>query len=143
MNKSDQAVQTFSKGFNCSQSVFSTFCEDMGLNKAVALKISCGFGSGMRQGEVCGAVTGAIMALGLKYGHNTEGDRQSKEKTYGAVEEFNRRFKDKCGSIVCRELLGCDLGTESGREHAMDTGLFYSVCPMLIRNAVQILEEII
>lgn len=106
-----------------------------------ALKISCGFGGGMRQGEVCGAVTGAIMVLGLKYGQNNEGDTGSKENTYRIVQEFNKKFRDKNGSIICRELLGCDVSTENGRKYAKDNGLFEKVCPKLISSAVDILKE--
>lgn len=143
MNKANQAEQMFKKGFNCSQAVLSVFCEEMGLSKKIALKISCGFGGGMRLGEVCGAVTGAIQLLGLKYGQDREDDIESKENTYGIVREFIEKFKEQNGSITCKQLLGCDLSTENGRKYAKDNGFFESVCPKLIKNAVEILEDIL
>jgi len=141
MNKSDEATMLFSKGFNCSQSVVSVFCEDLGLNQEVALKISCGFGGGMCQGEICGAVTGAVMVLGLKYGQNEAGDKEAKEKTYEIVKEFSNRFKDINGSIICKELLDFDLSKENARKIAKEKGLFTTICPKVIRDAVTILED--
>jgi C_GCAxxG_C_C family probable redox protein len=75
------------------------------LDADTARKISCGFGGGMRHGEVCGAVTGAIMILGLKYGQYNTDDKKSKEITYQYVKEFNKRFMDINGTIICRDLL--------------------------------------
>ncbi len=143
MNKPELATQIFSQGFNCAQSTVSVFCEELGLSKEYALKISAGFGSGMRHGEVCGAVSGAIMVLGLKYGQDREGDKESKEKTNGIVEEFNQRFKEKNGSIICRDLLGCDVSKENGRTYAKDNNLFDIVCTKIIRSSVEIIEEIL
>jgi len=141
MGKSEQALQIFYKGFNCSQAVCSVFCKEIGLSKQVALKISCGFGGGMREGEVCGAVTGAIMMIGLKYGQDSEDDKESKVNTYKIVKEFNKRFKDINGTIICRELLGCDISTENGFKYAKENDLCNSICPKLIKVAVNILEE--
>lgn len=143
MNKPELATQIFSQGFNCAQSTLCVFSEELGLSKESALKLSGGFGSGMRHGEVCGAVSGAIMVLGLKYGQNLEGDKESKEKTNRLVEEFNQRFKDRNGSIICRDLLGCDISKENGRTYAIDNNLFHIICPKLIRSSVEIIEEIL
>lgn len=143
MNKKDWAVELFSNGFNCSQTVLSVFSEEVGLDENTGRKISCGFGSGMRQGEACGAVTGAIMILGLKYGQYRADDKKSKELTYEKVMEFNRKFKDINGSIICRDLLGCDLGTEEGMREATENGLFIKICPKMIKEAIDILEKMI
>ena len=143
MNKSEQASLLFNQGFNCSQAVFSVFCEDLGLDRDAALKISCGFGGGMCQGEICGAVTGAVMALGLKYGQSKAEDKESKEKTYEIVKEFSNRFKHINGSISCKELLDFDLSKENARKIAREKGLFKTVCPKVIKDAVNILEDIL
>lgn len=143
MNKSHEAYLLFNQGFNCSQAVFSVFCEDLGLDREVALKISCGFGGGMCQGEICGAVTGAVMALGLKYGQSYAEDKESKEKTYEIVKEFSNRFKDANGSIICKELLDFDLSKENARKIARERGLFTTICPKVIKDAVNILEDIL
>lgn len=143
MNKSEKASLLFNNGFNCSQAVFSVFCEELGLNRETALKISCGFGGGMRNGEVCGAVTGAIMAISLKYGQSEEQDKASKEKTYELVKEFTDRFRERNGTMICKELLEVDLSDENGREIAREKGLFTNFCPRLVEEAVNILQEIL
>ena len=110
MTRPDDAVAYFNEGFSCSQAVVSSFSEDLGLDKETARKISCGFGAGIgRYGNICGAVTGATMVIGLKYGKGTVGDDAAKEKTYTLVQEFLRKFRAKNGSINCTELLGYDL----------------------------------
>ncbi|AOY76565.1 C-GCAxxG-C-C family protein [Clostridium formicaceticum] len=143
MNKSDKALQLFNQGCNCAQSVCLAFSEEMGLDKEIALKISCGFGGGMRQGEVCGVVTGAIMILGLKGGQHGADDKKSKELIYQYVKEFNQRFINLNKTIICKELLGYDTSTEDGFKQAHEKGLFKNVCPKLIKDAVSILEEIL
>jgi len=143
MNKLENASLLFNQGFNCSQAVFSVFCEELGLNREVALKISSGFGGGMCQGEICGAVTGAAMVLSLKYGQSKVGDKESKEKTYEIIKEFSERFKDVNRSIICKELLNFDLSKENARTLAREKGLFTTICPKMIRDTVIILEEIL
>lgn len=140
--KSEQAVRKFRKGFNCSQAVLSVYAEEFGLCRETALKIACGFGGGMgRMALTCGAVTGAFMVIGLKYGNVDANEKERKEKTYGLVREFARRFEKRNGSSICRELLGCDISEPEGLRSAKENGLFTSVCPGLVREAVEILEE--
>ena len=140
--KSEQAVRKFRKGFNCSQAVLSVYAEEFGLCRETALKIACGFGGGMgRMALTCGAVTGAFMVIGLKYGNVDANEKEIKEKTYGLVREFARRFEKRNGSSICRELLGCDISEPEGLRSAKENGLFTSVCPGLVREAVEILEE--
>jgi len=142
--KSEQAVSCFEEGFNCSQAVLSVYAEEFGLSRQTALKIACGFGGGMgRMALTCGAVTGAFMVLGLRYGNVNASDKQIKEKTYGLVREFARKFEERNGSIICKELLGCDISEPKGLKSAKENGLFASVCPGLVRDAVEILEEML
>jgi len=91
--------------------------------------------------QTCGAVTGVFMVLGLKYGNADIHDKEVREKIYGMVREFARRFENCNGSIVCRELLGCDISRPAGAAAAKENGLFASVCPKLVGDAVEILEE--
>ena len=113
-NYSENAAVQFGNGFSCSQSVFATFAPDLGLKKEDALKIASAFGGGMvRQGEVCGAVTGALMTLGLKYGSKTADDE---EKVRQASQKLMQRFKEENGSILCRDLLGHNLNTSEKLE---------------------------
>ncbi len=142
MSRADHAVKVFDNDFNCCQAVFSVFAQDHGLDGDRALRIATPFGCGMgRLGEVCGAVTGAFMALGLKHG-NPDSNNEAKERSYGAVRAFAERFRDLHGSIRCRELLGCDIGTPEGMTEAKERNLFSTLCADIVRNAVKIVEEL-
>ena len=145
MSKVKQSVSCFKEGFNCAQAVFSAFAVEMGMDRDTALKVAQGFGGGMggQMGEVCGAVTGAFMVIGLKYGRTRVDDAQAKLKTYALVQEFARRFKERNGTILCRELLGCDLSTPEGQRTAIDKKVFSAVCPRFVQDAAEILEEIL
>jgi C_GCAxxG_C_C family probable redox protein len=143
MNNVERAVARFSEGFNCSQAVFSAYSEQMGLDNKTAAKIASGFGGGMRMAETCGAVTGAFMVIGLKFGAAQPQDKAAKQRTYDLVEDFTNRFKACRGSVICKELLGCDIGTPEGIKTAHEEDLFNSLCPKLIVDAAEILEQIL
>ncbi|MBC8471508.1 MAG: C_GCAxxG_C_C family protein [Planctomycetes bacterium] len=141
--KSEEAVERFKKGFNCSQAVVGSYSEQFGLDCDKAAKVATGFGGGMRMGGTCGAVTGAFMVLGLKYGNSTAKDKEGKAKTYKKIEEYTNRFKTLNSSVACRELLGCDISTPEGMKEAQDKGLFSSICPRMVQDAAEILEEML
>ncbi len=144
MSKVENAVACFKEGFSCSQALFSTYCQDLRLDRLTALKISQAFGGGMAHlGEVCGAVTGAFMLIGLKYGRTRAEDHEAKERTYELVRKFAERFKALHGSIQCRCLLGLDLGTEEGLRLAREKNLFQTLCVGYVRNAAEIIEDIL
>ena len=125
----------FDSGMNCAQSVLGAFCDDYGVTQDTAFKMACGFGSGVRSAEICGAVTGAVLVTGLKYG-------QSKETCNSKTEEFIKRFRDENGNIVCREILDCDITTPTGKEKAVKENLFNTTCVDMVKSAVRILEEL-
>jgi C_GCAxxG_C_C family probable redox protein len=140
----NQAVIRFQEGFSCSQAVFSVFAEKHGLDRETALRISGAFGGGMaRMGLVCGAVTGAFMVIGLKYGKTEAKDEDAKEKTYQQVKKFLERFRAANGSMICKELLGFDLSVPAEAAQAKEKGLFKNLCPRLVKDAVEILEEML
>jgi C_GCAxxG_C_C family probable redox protein len=145
MRRVDQAVDDFLKsGFNCSQSVLAAFGPDLGLDRENCLKIGCAFGGGIgRRGDICGAVSGGLMVIGLKYGKFKKEDAPAKEKTYQLANEFIHRFKEKHGTIICRELLDCDISTPDGHQSAQDRKLYIDVCPKFVESAVKILEELL
>ena len=136
MNYVEEAVQLFEDGYMCSQAVLAVFCEEFGLSREQAFKISISFVSGMRKGEVCGACTGAIMALGLKYGEN-------KSKSDEMCVKFLDSFKKENGSYICRDLLDCDIRTEEGIKYAIDNNLFKEICPKMVESAAKIAQELI
>ena len=137
-----EATELFAEGFNCSQSVFSVFAEKYGLSKETALKIGCGFGGGMRNAEVCGAVTGGIMVISLRYGHCTAENTEGRTLCYEKTKEFTDAFKAKNKSIVCRELLGYDISKPEEMQAAAEKNLFKTTCVDMIVSAVETLEEL-
>lgn len=144
MDKADRAVSSFKEGFNCSQSVLSTYSKLFGLNHEVALKIAQAFGGGMsRMGQTCGAVTGAFMVIGLKHGKVKAEDEEAKEKSYKIVREFVKRFKSLHGSIMCKDLLGYDLDNPEERRQAEEKQICEIRCPEFVKNAVEILEKLL
>ncbi len=141
MSSADRAVERFAKGHSCSQAVFTALAEPMGMDYETALKVSSGFGGGMgRMGSTCGAVTGAFMALGLKCGGV---DSEAKEETYRLVNRFVELFRERHGSLECRDLIGCDLSTEEGRQQAKAKDTHGTICTGLVRDAVEIVEELL
>jgi C_GCAxxG_C_C family probable redox protein len=144
MNKVERAVSCFNDGFSCSQVVLSTYGEQFGLDRETALKVAGAFGGGMgHRGETCGAVTGALMVIGLQYGQTRVEDKEPKKKTYRLVKEFAEQFKVRNGSINCTELLGCDLSTPEGMQRAKERDLFTTLCPKFVQDAAEILEGLI
>ena len=121
--------------------MLSAYATRLGLDGNTALKIASGFGGGIgRMAETCGAVTGAMMVLGLEHG-NTAPDREAKERVYEQVREFAQRFRARNGSLLCRELLGCDISTPEGLQQAREADFVLKICPKFVRDAAEILEE--
>lgn len=144
MNKMDQAVACFREGFSCSQAIVSTFAADFSLDRDTALKIACSFGGGMAQmADTCGAVTGAFMVIGLKHGRTRLDDLNAKQETYRLVKEFVAQFKARHKTIVCRELLGYDMSIEQEKKLIDEQQLTKTICPQLVREAAEILEQIL
>ena len=141
----EKAADLFvNKGFNCAQAVLSSHCEEYGLQGDIAKKIASGFGAGMGyNGEVCGAVSGALMLIGLKYGRYLESDTESKAKTYKLVKELIDSFKKEYGTINCTELIKYDLSNENELEKARESGIFKKLCPVFVKKAIEIAEEVL
>jgi len=140
--KVKEAGKVFDMGYSCSQAVLSAYAEDFGLDRDTALKIAGGFGGGMgATGCTCGALTGAIMAIGLKYRGAESGNSEAKMKTYAAVQKAMRLFEERNGSTLCRDLIDCDISTPEGHAAAREKGAF-NVCSDLVRSAVEILNEV-
>ena len=144
MSKGDIAKQKFMNGNNCSQAVLLAFCEDFGLEKETAIKISEPFGGGMgRMREVCGTVTGMFMVIGLAMGNDNSKDNTTKKNVYKSVQELAAKFKEDNGSIICRELLGFQKNNKESYVPSERTNEYYKKrpCPELCKYAADILEE--
>jgi C_GCAxxG_C_C family probable redox protein len=135
------AQDRFTQGYNCSQAVLSAFAGEGGISEETALKLASPFGGGIaRQGGVCGALTGALMALGLHQGNATP---EGKENTYQISEEFIRRFKERHGTILCRELIGYDLSIPEELQKAREGRVFSTICPALVSETARLLAEML
>ena len=135
------ALARFRLNFNCAQSVLVAFAPQLGLEENQALKLASPFGGGVaRRGQVCGAVTGALMALGLAQGTDTPA---GKEDAYRLGEEFLHHFESRHGTILCRELLDLDISTPEGLQQAREKGVFTSLCPLFVGKAVEIVQEML
>ncbi len=144
LSDADIAVTCFMDGFNCAQSLLSTFGPRLGLERETALRVAGAFGGGMaRTGLVCGAVSGALMVIGVKYAMTHAGERERREETYRRSQEFIRRFKELNGSVLCPELLGFDLSTPEGLKTVGERELFATVCPKLVRDAAAIVAALL
>jgi C_GCAxxG_C_C family probable redox protein len=145
--KTELAKQYHACGYGCGQAVLASFAQDYGLSEEVALRISTGFGSGMgRMNEVCGALTGALMVIGLKHGKMvTDGTRYGtgKETTYGLLAELAKKFQEKNGSMFCQDLVCYDFSNPNERAKVFEMGLFETKYGKAILDVVELLEEIL
>jgi C_GCAxxG_C_C family probable redox protein len=133
--KAAQASELFENGLYCSQAVFGAFSESYGIDKETAFKISCGLNSGVRCAELCGAVSGAVLVIGAKYGDDHA-------KCNAKTEEFLKLFRANNGDIVCRDILGCDISTPDGKEKAASENLFKTVCKDMVASAAGLLCDL-
>ena len=138
MTKSVVAGELFSSGFNCATSVLAGFCEEYELDTEIASKLACGLGGGCGKGEVCGAVSAAVIVVGLKYGQFIQEDYASKTNCYAKTAEFMDAFIEKYGAITCRDLLA-DL-TEGDENEKMQERR--RRCMGFVKGAADILEDL-
>jgi C_GCAxxG_C_C family probable redox protein len=143
MGKLTVAKDIFLKGYNCTQSILYAFRKELDIPEEIALKISCGLGAGMaRRGEVCGAVTGGILVLGMRHGRGLNEDSTATETTYAKTQELMNIFASKHGSCFCRQLLkGCDLTTQDGQRTFKEKDYLNQICASCVQSVVEILEQ--
>lgn len=144
MNKKDKALDYFRSKFNCSQAVFTAFGTELGLTENQCLRTACAFGGGMgRQQLTCGALTGALMVLGLKYGKAAGDAEDKKTETYAKARELFSEFMKIHGSLSCRELLrGLDLNDPDQHKRIVDMNLFEELCEKYISDSVEITDRL-
>ncbi len=144
MKKEEIAKRYFRNSFNCAQSVLVAFGPEYGFGEDQCLKVACAFGAGLgRQQLICGAVTGALMALGLKYGKGKEDPESNKKQTYNQSVLFIQEFRRRNKSINCRELLlGLDMNDDNDLAKIKELGLFDTLCHGYVTDAVLITEKL-
>ena len=143
MDQVTRAVALFGRGYMCSQAVFAAFSEQFEITEKQALQIGACFGGGMNKAEVCGACTGALMVLGMRYGQVDLNDFDSRMAENAKAVQFLDEFKKRKGSYICRDILGCDISTKDGKSVAVESGLFGKLCPEMVRTAAEIVAEML
>jgi C_GCAxxG_C_C family probable redox protein len=143
MEKSETARSLFFEGHNCAQSVFMSFSSELHCSEEMAAKIAAGFGAGMGRTQLtCGAVSGAIMVLGLLQGERANNNEELKTDTYQSVRELMAAFTGEFGTIRCSELIGCDLNTPEGAARFREENMMENICAECVSKAVQIVESL-
>jgi C_GCAxxG_C_C family probable redox protein len=140
MTREEKAREYFKSGYNCSQAVLLAFGDKTGLDEKTAARAASSFGGGMgKLREVCGAVSGMFMALGLIEGYDNPKAREEKIAQYKSVQELAGEFSAQNGSIICRELLGLGEKKESPIP-SLRTKEYYKKrpCEELVADAVRI-----
>jgi C_GCAxxG_C_C family probable redox protein len=135
-------VDLFDTGLTCSQAVLTVFGEHYGLDSRMALIVGRPLGGGMgHMGRTCGAVSAAVIVLGLAKDDSEE--KEAREVTFAAVQELFRRFQAVHGTTDYKDLLGEDMSTEEGIKRIREQGLVRKVCPAFVRDAAVILQELL
>jgi C_GCAxxG_C_C family probable redox protein len=138
----DRAEALFREGFSCSQAVLMAFAPGLGMNETQAALVASAFGGGMaRLGWTCGALTGALMALGLHAGHTDAQDAATKDDLYARAQALVARFEVRHGATACRQLVAADMRDAAERQAASDRGVFKTLCPQLVRTAASLVAE--
>lgn len=143
MNNSDKAVMMVKNGFQCSQATFAVLSEDLGIELKQILRLATGFGGGIsRLGDICGAISGAIMAIGLKHGYDETPNNDAKEKVFLLTKELIEKIKAKHGCYNCRDLTGYEWTGPESSKLFHELKIPENVCHNVIRDTIEIVEKI-
>ena len=139
----NEIMENIRNGFNCSQIVLGAFAEQLGYSQEEAFRMACPFGGGMCRGDTCGAVTGALIALGLAYGNDQPGNTEQVQICQEKIVQFQEEFIRLYGSTICRELLNYDFRNPEEKIQAKESGTITRLCPNLIQTAIDITEGLL
>lgn len=143
MRMDAESKALFDEGYNCAQSVLAPFADRFGMDREMAFRIATPFGGGMgHNGQICGAVSGALMAIGLARGTQVYNKAQT-DACYALVQEFQQRFLAKHGDLTCPGLLGLDIGDSAELAQVRALNLFHTRCPDFVGDAVLIVRELL
>ena len=143
LDHADCAESRFLKSMNCSQAVLEVYSQELGMPVPLAKRVAAGFAGGMGMGSECGALTGAIMVIGLKYGKTADHDADADAETFKRIAKLVEQFRARHGDLACSKLLGIDMSTPGGVKAAEEAGLFTSLCPKFVRSGCEILDEVL
>lgn len=142
MNR-EEIKELFMQGLDCSQVVAENFAQELGQDKELMRRLGACFGGGMMRGETCGSVIAALMIIGMKYGHDKEGDGEQKAVMREKSDAFKRCFVEKYGSTMCRELLEYDLSKPDEFQKALESGRLLDFCPRLTEDVILLLKQVL
>lgn len=141
MNDIERTLDLFSNGYSCAQSIAVAFGRHFGIDENAAKKFSRSFGMGMSTAQTCGAVTGALMIIGMNVKESGD-EKADRYKAYDESRRFMKEFEEKHKTLICRELLdGLDISTSEGRTKAREKNVFKTICPRFVQTAAEILEK--
>ncbi len=145
MTRREAAMANFMKGYNCSQSIALAFADLVPMDESTLLKMASSFGGGMgRLREVCGSVSGMFMIAGLLYGYDGPETGEVKAEHYARIQELAKRFEEKHGTIICREMLGLSVRHDTPVPEARTTEYYKKrPCAEIIGDAAEILDQFI
>lgn len=136
-----EIAELFMKGIDCSQVVVGVFADELGITTEEAYKMAAAFGGGMGLGETCGAVVGAMIVLGLKYGHHDVEHMEQKDIMNAKRAEFLQKFQEKYSVCNCKGLLKHDISKPEEMQQILDEGLLFDFCPEVVKDSIEILKE--
>lgn len=135
-------MEYFASDYNCAQSVMKSILESKGMDFDEIFHLAAGFGGGVGlQGHICGAVSGAVAALGVINGDSYDNFIKHKETTYSSVEKFIKLFSEKNGSIICDDLTGITMADKASHDKAIEDGTFRKICPDYVKDAIRFVLE--
>lgn len=144
MGKVESVVERFKDDLDCAQALVCIYGPELGLDSEIGVRIADAFTGGIgRTGGTCGAVTGALMVLGLKYGEKAQASLSPVKNTHSLTKEFIRRFVLLNGSITCKHLLDCDISKPEILNSEQTKHLFQNVCPKYVQDAAELIEELL
>ncbi len=144
MSNIEKAVEKFKGGLNCSQAIVATYGSALGLDEETAVKVAAAFGGGMgHTGKMCGAITGAMMVIGLHCNKDACSTAQAKARSYALASELIKTFQTRHVYTNCKDLIGQDLSTDEGMRTAREDDLFGTLCAAFVYSAAKILEELL
>ena len=137
----EQVAGLFMRGQDCGQVVLSHYADELGLTYDEANRIASAFGGGSGMGETCGAVIGALMVLGMKFGHNGPDDMEHRDELMAKRARFIEKWKAQRVSCMCNILLGDDISTPEGLGRILEAGTMLTLCPDLVLDAITIIDS--
>jgi C_GCAxxG_C_C family probable redox protein len=144
MKPSEKAIKLYKEEYNCSQAVLSAYAEELGIDEQTVIRVASAFGGGIaRTGKTCGAVTGALMVLGMKEWNSEKEKEEAKQHVYKLSNQLMEEFKDRNKTLNCEELLGVSVSTPEGRAVVKANNLTGKVCHRIINDVTEILDKLL